>query len=177
MEFLRPVSFIRCSVLSSLWLRWRWSGNQWVTRFSFSLWKSELFSSQCCRFRQRILASLDPSRGLLIGSRELLWKLCSIEMRLLPRWYHLLFSCHKLFIGDFILSSLFRSSWLRTRQHLKTLPTIESQYLLRDWLLFFYLYVGNTIDCGMCVCEWSFDCQNVQSIAIFEWKTMKAKGF
>lgn len=81
LEFLGLVSFIRCSVLSSLWLRWRWSGNQWVTRFFLSLWKSELFSSQCCRFRQRILANLDPSRGLLIGSRELLWKLCSIEMR------------------------------------------------------------------------------------------------
>lgn len=100
-----PVSFIRCSVLSSLWLRWRWSGNQWVTRFSLSFWKSELFSSQCCcRFRQRILANLDPSRGLLIGSRELLWKLCPIEMRLLPRWYHLLFSSYKLFINDFFFS-------------------------------------------------------------------------
>ncbi len=73
----------------------------------FSFWKSELFSSQCCcRFRQRILANLDPSRGLLIGSRELLWKLCPIEMRLLPRWYHLLFSSYKLFIGDFLFFSL-----------------------------------------------------------------------
>ena len=131
MEFLGLVSFIRCSVLSSLWLRWRWSGNQWVTRFFLSLCKSELFSSQSCRFRQRILANLDPSRGLLIGSRELLWKLCSIEMRLLPWWYHLLFSSYKLFIGDFFF--LFRSSWLHRRQRLKTLDdriTIFTQRLL-----------------------------------------------